>query len=159
MFSLIKKSSMDQIDKAILYELQRNAKLNTKEIANRVGLSVTPTYERIKKLEKQGIIKSYVALLDQGKIDKQVISFCQISLAKHSKKLLDNFRNNISNLPEVLECHQVTGDYDFIIKVAVNVIPDFHTFINKKLAIIEGISKIRSSISVDMIKESTAFDL
>ena len=150
---------MDQIDKAILYELQRNAKLNTKEIANRVGLSVTPTYERIKKLEKQGIIKSYVALLDQAKIDKQVISFCQISLAKHSKKLLDNFRNNISNLPEVLECHQVTGDYDFIIKVAVNVIPDFHTFINKKLAIIEGISKIRSSISVDMIKESTAFDL
>ena len=97
--------------------------------------------------------------MDQGKIDKQVISFCQISLAKHSKKLLDNFRNNISNLPEVLECHQVSGDYDFIIKVAVNVIPDFHTFINKKLAIIEGISKIRSSISVDMIKESTAFDL
>jgi Lrp/AsnC family leucine-responsive transcriptional regulator len=150
---------MDKIDKAILYQLQRNSKLNTKEIANRVGLSITPTYERIKKFEKQGVIKSYVALLDLDKVGKQVIAFCQISLAIHSIKKLNNFRNNISNLPEVMECYQVTGDYDYIIKITVNTISDLHNFINKKLASIEGISKIRSSVSVDMIKETTAFDL
>ena len=142
-----------------MYQLQRNAKLNTKEIANRVGLSITPTYERIKKFEKQGVIKSYVALLDLDKVGKQVIAFCQISLAIHSIKKLNNFRNNISNLPEVMECYQVTGDYDYIIKITVNTISDLHNFINKKLASIEGISKIRSSISVDIIKETTAFDL
>ncbi|MFQ3351801.1 MAG: Lrp/AsnC family leucine-responsive transcriptional regulator [Candidatus Marivariicella framensis] len=150
---------MDKIDKAILYQLQRNSKLNTKEIANRVGLSITPTYERIKKFEKQGVIKSYVALLDLDKVGKQVIAFCQISLAIHSIKKLNNFRNNISNLPEVMECYQVTGDYDYIIKITVNTISDLHNFINKKLASIEGISKIRSSVSVDIIKETTAFDL
>jgi Lrp/AsnC family leucine-responsive transcriptional regulator len=150
---------MDKIDKAILYQLQRNSKLNTKEIANRVGLSITPTYERIKKFEKQGVIKSYVALLDLDKVGKQIIAFCQISLAIHSIKKLNNFRNNISNLPEVMECYQVTGDYDYIIKITVNTISDLHNFINKKLASIEGISKIRSSVSVDIIKETTAFDL
>jgi Lrp/AsnC family leucine-responsive transcriptional regulator len=150
---------MDKIDKAILYQLQRNSKLNTKEIANRVGLSITPTYERIKKFEKQGVIKSYVALLDLDKVGKQVIAFCQISLAIHSIKKLNNFRNNISNLPEVMECYQVTGDYDYIIKITVNTISDLHNFINKKLASIEGISKMRSAVSVDIIKETTAFDL
>jgi Lrp/AsnC family leucine-responsive transcriptional regulator len=150
---------MDKIDKAILYQLQRNSKLNTKEIANRVGLSITPTYERIKKFEKQGVIKSYVALLDLDKVGKQIIAFCQISLAIHSIKKLNNFRNNISNLPEVMECYQVTGDYDYIIKITVNTISDLHNFINKKLASIEGISKMRSAVSVDIIKETTAFDL
>ena len=150
---------MDKIDKAILYQLQRNSKLNTKEIANRVGLSITPTYERIKKFEKQGVIKSYVALLDQSKVGKQVIAFCQISLAIHSIKKLNNFRNNISNLSEVTECYQVTGDYDFNIKIDVNAISDLHDFINIKLAAIEGISKIRSSVSIDIIKETTAFDI
>lgn len=150
---------MDKIDKAILYQLQRNSKLNTKEIANRVGLSITPTYERIKKFEKQGVIKSYVALLDLSKVGKQVIAFCQISLAIHSIKKLNNFRNNISNLSEVTECYQVTGDYDFNIKIAVNAISDLHDFINIKLAAIEGISKIRSSVSIDIVKETTAFDL
>jgi Lrp/AsnC family leucine-responsive transcriptional regulator len=150
---------MDKIDKAILYQLQRNSKLNTKEIANRVGLSITPTYERIKKFEKQGVIKSYVALLDLNKVGKQIIAFCQISLAIHSIKKLNNFRNNISNLSEVTECYQVTGDYDFNIKIAVNAISDLHDFINIKLAAIEGISKIRSSVSIDIIKETTAFDL
>ena len=150
---------MDKIDKAILYQLQRNSKLNTKEIANRVGLSITPTYERIKKFEKQGVIKSYVALLDLNKVGKQIIAFCQISLAIHSIKKLNNFRNNISNLSEVTECYQVTGDYDFNIKIAVNAISDLHDFINIKLAAIDGISKIRSSVSIDIIKETTAFDL
>lgn len=150
---------MDKIDKAILYQLQRNSKLNTKEIANKVGLSITPTYERIKKFEKQGVIKSYVALLDLDKVGKQVIAFCQISLTIHSIKKLNNFRNNISNLLEVMECYQVTGDYDYIIKITVNTISDLHDFINIKLAAIEGISRIRSSVSVDIIKETTAYDL
>jgi len=92
---------MDKIDKAILYQLQRNSKLNTKEIANRVGLSITPTYERIKKFEKQGVIKSYVALLDLDKVGKQVIAFCQISLAIHSIKKLNNFRITLVIYPKL----------------------------------------------------------
>ena len=81
---------MDKIDKEILMHLQRDAKLNTKEISSLIGLSVTPTYERIKKLEQSKIIKLYVALLDKTKIDRKVIAYCQITLAKHQKELINN---------------------------------------------------------------------
>ena len=83
---------MDKLDRKILIQLQKNAKQNTKEIAGKIGLTVTPTYERIKKLEQQQVIKSYVALLDRDKIGKQVVAYCQVTLLKHHKKLIDGFK-------------------------------------------------------------------
>lgn len=150
---------MDKIDKRILMQLQQDAKRNTKEIASRVGLSVTPTYERIKKLEQKQIIKSYVALLDRTKIGKQVISYCQITLLKHQKQLADSFKKEMLLLPEIMECHQVSGNYDFLLKVVVNNTTEFHQFINEKLSVVDGISTIHSSFVLNSVKDNTAYHL
>jgi len=150
---------MDKIDKGILTQLQKDAKQNTKEISNKVGLSVTPTYERIKKLEQQKIIKSYVALLDREKIGKQVIVYCQITLSKHQKNLMVNFEKEILPFPEIMECHYVSGNFDYLLKVVVNDVNEFHQFINDKLSVVEGISTIQSSFVMKSLKETTAFEL
>ena len=150
---------MDTIDRKILMLLQSDAKQNTKEIARQVGLTVTPTYERIKKLEQQGIIKSYVALLERSKTDKQLITYCQITLLKHQKTLIDDFKRNVLSFNEIMECHHVSGNFDFLLKVATSNIGEFHHFINEKLSVAEGISTIHSSFVMNSIKESTAYVL
>ena len=150
---------MDATDGKILMQLQRNAKQNTKEIAAKVGLSVTPTYERIRKLEQQKIVRSYVALVDRTKIGKELIAYCQVTLSKQQKKLADNFKKEIMLLPDIMECHQVSGNFDYLLKIAVNDIAGFHEFINEKLSIIDGISTIHSSFVLDSVKDSTAFNV
>ncbi|WP_431164607.1 Lrp/AsnC family transcriptional regulator [Tenacibaculum halocynthiae] len=150
---------MDKIDREILMHLQENAKQNTKEIATKIGLTVTPTYERIKKLEQSGFVKKYVALLDRNLIGKQIIAYCQITLFKHQKELIDSFKENISSLPEVMECHHVSGNFDFLLKVAVNDMNQFQGLINEKLSVFEGISTIQSSFVMNSFKDTTVFDL
>ncbi|CAL2091021.1 Lrp/AsnC family transcriptional regulator [Tenacibaculum sp. 190524A05c] len=150
---------MDAIDRKIVSELQNNAKQNTKEIATKIGLSVTPTYERIKRLEKSGVIKKYVALVDREIIGKQIIAYCQITLFKHQKSLIDEFKQKMFNLSAVMECHHVSGNFDFLIKVAVNDMNSFQVFINEKLSVVEGISTIHSSFVLDSFKESTSYNL
>jgi len=150
---------MDKTDRQILMQLQRNAKQNTKEIAQKVGLTVTPTYERIKKLEKQAVITNYVALLDRNKIGKQIIAYCQITLSLHQKQLIDNFKKSMKRLPEVLECQQVSGNFDFLIKIAVEDMNAFQRFANDQLSVIEGISTIHSAFVLDSVKESTVLSL
>ena len=150
---------MDDIDRRILMQLQENSKQNTKEIASKVGLSVTPTYERIKKLEQQEVVKSYVALLDRTKIGKTLIAFCQVTFLKHQKALADNFNNSMLLLPEIMECHRVSGNYDYLLKVVVGDITEFHEFINEKLSTVEGISTIHSSFLLNSVKDNTAYNL
>ncbi|WP_435264004.1 Lrp/AsnC family transcriptional regulator [Tenacibaculum sp. nBUS_03] len=150
---------MDKIDKEILMHLQENAKQNTKEIATKIGLTVTPTYERIKKLEQNGYVKKYVALLDRNLIGKQIIAYCQITLFKHQKELIDSFKENILRLPEVMECHHVSGNFDFLLKIAVNDMNHFQGLINDRLSVFEGISTIQSSFVMNSFKNTTVFDL
>lgn len=150
---------MDSIDSKILMQLQENAKQNTKEIAAKVGLSVTPTYERIRKLEQAEVIKSYVALLDRTKIGKELIAYCQVTLSKQQKKLADSFKKEILLLPDIMECHQVSGNFDYQLKIAVDDIAGFHEFINEKLSIINGISTIHSSFVLNSVKDSTAYNI
>ncbi|SFR64012.1 Lrp/AsnC family transcriptional regulator [Maribacter stanieri] len=150
---------MDSIDSKILMQLQENAKQNTKEIAAKVGLSVTPTYERIRKLEQAEVIKSYVALLDRTKIGKELIAYCHVTLSKQQKKLADSFKKEILLLPDIMECHQVSGNFDYLLKIAVDDIAGFHEFINEKLSIINGISTIHSSFVLNSVKDSTAYNI
>lgn len=150
---------MDSIDSKILMQLQENAKQNTKEIAAKVGLSVTPTYERIRKLEQAEVIKSYVALLDRTKIGKELIAYYQVTLSKQQKKLADSFKKEILLLPDIMECHQVSGNFDYLLKIAVDDIAGFHEFINEKLSIINGISTIHSSFVLNSVKDSTAYNI
>jgi len=148
---------MDHIDKDILMKLQNNAKLQTKEIASSVNLSLTPTYERIRKLEQSNIITSYVALVDRTKIGKHIVAFCQISLTQHSKTLGENFRKSIQEMNEVMECYKVSGNYDFLLKVVVNNVADLHTFINDKLSTVEGISTMHNALVLEEVKRETAY--
>lgn len=150
---------MDEIDRIILNELQQNAKQNTKEIASKIGLSVTPTYERIKKLESQDIVKGYVALLDREKIGKQIIAYCQVTLLQHQKLLMAEFAEKISDFSEVMECNHVSGNFDFLLKIVAEDINQFYEFINGKLSVVEGISTIHTSFVMHSFKDSTVFEL
>ena len=139
--------------------LQTNAKQNTKEIADKIGLSVSPTYERIRKLEQSGYIKSYVALLDSTKIDKSIMVYVQISLADHSRELIDNFKEKMKVLDEVMTCMHVSGNYDFLLKVAVTDMNEYQKFIIDKLSVIKGISNVQSSFVMENTKNETRYKL
>jgi Lrp/AsnC family leucine-responsive transcriptional regulator len=150
---------MDAIDKKILMLLQQDAKLNTKEIAEKVGLSVSPTFERIKKLEQKEYIKKYVALLDPTKVGKSISVYCQVTLAVHSRELIDDFKQHILALPEIMGCYHVSGNYDFLLKVAVNDMNEYQKFVIDKLSVIKGISNVQSSFVMEEIKNDFAYNL
>jgi Lrp/AsnC family leucine-responsive transcriptional regulator len=150
---------MDETDKKILRLLQKNAKQNTKEIASQIKLTISPTFERIKKLEQQGVIKAYVAILDKTKIGKSLMAYCQISLFKHSKELILNFRTEVAKFPEIIRCHHVSGNYDFLLEVAVKDMNEYQQFVVEKLSIVDGISNIQSSFVMEEIKDDTAYPL
>ena len=143
---------MDVIDRKIIKLLQEDAKQNTKEIAKKIGLTVSPTYERIKKLEESGVIKKYIAIIDRDKIGQKIMVYCQISLMKHSRELIDNFINAINSYPEVLVCQHVSGNYDFLLKLGVEDMNAYQKFVIERLSIIEGISNVQSSFVMSEIK-------
>ena len=108
---------LDAIDKKLLQLLQNDSKQTSKQLSLQLNLSVTAVYERIKKLEKEGIIKKYVALIDKDKINRSFLIFCHIKLLQHSKEFVSNFEREILKLDEVTECFHVSGDYDYILKI------------------------------------------
>ncbi len=148
---------MDKIDIKILKLLQRNAKQNTKEIAEIIGLSVSPTFERIKKLEQQKYINKYVAILDGSKLGKSIIVYCQVSLSIHSRELIDNFKKEVAKLPDIMGCHHVSGDYDFLLKIAVSDMNEYQALVVDKLSVIKGISNVQSSFVMEEIKNDSAY--
>lgn len=150
---------MDAIDKKILMLLQEDAKQNTKEIAEKVGLSVSPTFERIKKLEQKKYIKKYIAVLDSAKIGKSINVYCQVTLAVHSRELIDDFKQHINQLSEIMGCFHVSGNYDFLLKIAVNDMNEYQKFIIDKLSVIKGISNVQSSFVMEEIKNDFAYNL
>jgi DNA-binding Lrp family transcriptional regulator len=150
---------MDKVDTKILMQLQLDAKQNTKQIANKIGLSVTPTYERIRKMERSGIIKSYVVLLDRSKIEKEVVAYCQITLSKHQKSTVDSFERKMNSFPEIMECHHVSGNFDFLLKVVASNINEFHKFTTEKLSVFEEIATIHTVFVMKSAKDSTVYNV
>lgn len=151
--------TLDKTDRKILELLQSDARLNTKEIAHRIGLSVTPTYERLKKIEKSGVIKSYVTLLNGEKAGKTLVAFCNVSLQLHSQPLIKKFETAMAKMEEVMECYHVAGTYDYLLKVVVNDMRNYQYFLTNKLAAIENIGQVHSSFVMTEIKHTTAFRL
>lgn len=147
----------DKMDTRILNALQQNARLNTKEIAHQVGLTITPTYERLKKIEKSGVIKQYVTLLDREKIGKSLAAFCNVTLQVHSLPLLKTFEAAMSKLEEVMECYHVAGTYDYLLKVVVKDMSKYQDFLTNKLATIENIANVNSLFVMTEIKHNTAY--
>jgi Lrp/AsnC family transcriptional regulator, leucine-responsive regulatory protein len=148
---------LDETDKALLMHLQNDAKLTTKELAGRLNLSPTPVYERIRKLENEGVIKKYVALVDREKIGKDLMILCNIRLKEHEKEAGAMFVQEIVKMTEVIECLNVSGDYDFIIKVVVSDMREYQSFVMNKLASLPNIGSTQSIFVMGEIKNETAF--
>jgi len=146
---------LDKTDKAILNILQKDSSCTIKDIANRLHLSTTPIFDRMKKLEKAGVIKKYVALVDPKQIDKRLIVFVNVSIKEHGKDAIDNFVNKVIDFDEVMECHHISGDADFLIKLIVSDIDSYNQFILEKLAVIPNLGKVESRFSLSERKYTT----
>ena len=143
---------LDQIDKKILSILSLNSKLGNKEIASEIGLSITPTFERIKRLERHGVIKNYVAILDKKKIDKGLHVLCQVSLKAHNLDLLLGFEDEIVHLNEVNACYHIAGNYDYLLSIEVKDMDEYQDFLKQKLASIPNIANVQSSFVMSTLK-------
>jgi Lrp/AsnC family leucine-responsive transcriptional regulator len=146
---------LDSIDQQLLSILQKDCKQTNKALAISLGLSVTAVFERIRKLEKNGIIKRYVALLDQEKINKNFVAFCHVKLVQHSQEFVVRFEKQVANLEEVLECYHISGDYDYILKVLVADMSEFRSFMVEKLTKIDHIGSTHSMFMINEVKHST----
>ena len=149
--------NIDEIDAAILEVLQQDSTVSIKDIAAKVGLSATPTYERIKQLEERGVIRKYVALVDREKIGINLLVYCNIVLKEQSKKALVDFEKAVSKIPEVLELISISGTYDYMLKIAATDINAYNDFIMNKLANIPNIGQYHSSIVLSEAKRETAY--
>ena len=150
---------LDDLDLSILRVLQENGRLSNVDLASQINLSPPATYTRLKRLEKLGYIRDYVALLNWGKMGYDMICFINISLQMHQPEEVEKFRQRISNLPEVLECHHVTGEFDYLLKVAIKNRDDLDRFVMKQLTPIPGIARIYTSLALNEIKATTALPI
>ncbi len=150
---------LDELDKRILKHLQQDSKKTNKEISNDLGLSVTAVYERIRKLEREGVISKYIAVLDPEKIDKGFMVLCQIKLLQHKKDFLNRFEKEITSLPEVIECLHVSGDFDYILKVLVKDMDAYRDFLVTKLTNLDHIASTKSIFTINKVKQSTIISL
>ena len=150
---------MDAIDKKLLGLLQEDTKKTTKELSMVLNLSVTAVYERIKKLEREGVISKYVAILDRNKVEKAFVVFCHIKLIQHTKEFVTTFESEVIKLDEVLECFHVSGDYDYILKVHVKDMDEYREFMITKLTSLQHIGSTHSSFMIGEVKNTTAFTL
>jgi DNA-binding Lrp family transcriptional regulator len=145
---------LDQTDCDLLELLQKNGRSTVKELAEHLGLSSTPVFERIKKLEKSGVIDHYAAVLNSDKIGKKLYAFAHISLKDHSKELVEEFTNQITKIPQVQECHYVTGDSDFILKILLNDMEKYREFMMDQLFDMTNIAKVESFLSLSVLKKN-----
>jgi Lrp/AsnC family leucine-responsive transcriptional regulator len=150
---------MDIIDKKLLQLLQHDTKKTTKELSLSLNLSVTAIYERIKKLEREGIIAKYVVLLDKEKVGKNFVVFCHLKLIQHTKEFLNKFESEVVQLNEVLECHHVSGDYDYILKIAVKNMQEYREFLVTKLTTLKHIGSTHSTFMISEVKNTSVLEL
>ncbi|MEO5788861.1 Lrp/AsnC family transcriptional regulator [Gelidibacter sp.] len=151
--------TLDAIDRKLLKLLQANSKQTNKELSNQLNLSVTAVYERIRKLEKEGIISKYVALLHKEKADKSFLAFCHIKLVQHTQEYIIKFEKEVANLAEVMECHHISGDYDYLLKVIVSDMEEFREFMINKLSTINHIGSTHSMFVINEVKHTTAINI
>jgi Lrp/AsnC family leucine-responsive transcriptional regulator len=146
--------SLDEKDTAILRLLQQNAKLTVREIAAHVHLSTTPVHDRIRRLEESGVITQYVALVDHAKVGKGLIVICYVSLKEHNKRSGARFIQAINALDEVIECYNISGEFDFMLKVVAENMDRYYDFHVNKLSQIENMGRMQSVFVMGTIKQT-----
>lgn len=145
---------LDEKDRAILRLLQDNAKITVREIAAQVHLSTTPVHERIRRLEETGVIRQYATLLDHSKVKKGLLAICYVSLKEHNKKSGAKFIRTMQEMGEVLECYIISGEFDFMLKVAVESMDAYYDFHVNKLGQVENIGHVQSTFVMGVVKQS-----
>lgn len=147
-------TGIDKKDLEILALLQANAKLTVREIATRVHLSPTPTHDRIKRMEQEGVILQYGALVDNRKVGKGIMVICHVSLKDHNKAAAQAFIKGVIELKEVIECYNISGDFDFMLKIVSSSMESFHKFFVNELSEVPNIGQTKSIFVMDVIKQT-----
>ena len=151
--------SLDKKDKLILSLLQEDSTLSVKEISEKIGLTFTPTYERIKNLEKQGVVERYVAILNREKLGINIVVYCNIRLKEQSQKTLIEFEDYISKYDEVQEIISLSGEYDYMLKILASDINSYNNFTVNIISNGPNIGQYHSSIVLAEVKKTTKFKL
>src|SRR5437764_1023963 len=146
--------ALDGKDLAILKLLQENARITVKEISDKVHLSTTPVHERIKRMEESGVIKQYATLVDHTKVKKGLMVVCYVSLRQHSKDAGDKFIKTILELNEIIECYNISGEFDFMLKVVCEDMNAYYDFHVNKLSQIENVGHVQSVFVMGIIKQT-----
>ncbi len=144
---------LDTTDKALLNLVQQDCKRSTKSIAAELHLSPTAIYERIKRLEREGYISAYVALLDPAKVHRDFVVFCMVQLSKHSREEIVNFEKKIIDLEEVVECYHLSGTYDYMLKIRTDSMESYRKFMIDQLTTIPHIANTQSAFSISELKD------
>ena len=150
---------LDETDLEILKTLQKNAKLTTKELADAVHLTPTPVFERQKRLEKKGYIKKYVAILDPEKLNQGLLVFCKVKLQQINHEIADAFVRRIQRIPEVTECYNTSGNYDYLLKVRAADMKQYQAFVLNKLGEIEMLASIESTFVMSEVKHTYGINI
>lgn len=150
---------LDAIDKKLLISLQKDAKQTTKELALQMGLSNTAVYERVRKLEREGVIRQYTVMVDRQKVNKAFVVFCHIRLTQHTKENVSQFEKEVVTLSEVQECYHVSGDYDYILKIHVADMDDYRNFMLTKLTNLKHIGNTHSIFMIGEVKNSSVIEV
>ena len=146
---------LDDIDRRILGELQRDGRLTNQDLAARVGMSASPCWRRVRAMEGSGVIKGYAALVDPNALGLHVTVFTQVSLERQEEKGLQIFERAVGGWPEIMECYLMTGDADYLLRVIVPSLAAYEQFLMQKLTRIPGIASIKSSFALRSVKYRT----
>jgi len=152
--STIPPVTLDEKDMAILRLLQHNARITVKEISDKIHLSTTPVHERIKRMEEAGVIKQYATLVNHTKVKKGLMVICYVSLKQHNKAAGAKFIKMIQEMNEVVECYNISGEFDFMLKVMAENMDDYYNFHVNKLSEAENIGHVQSVFVMGVIKQT-----
>ena len=147
--------SLDKLDYKILNILQEDNTISIKDLAERIGLSFTPTYERVKSLKNNGIIKKYVAIVDREKVGYELVAYCNVTIKNKSVEILRDFEEKLNKCPEIVEVVSVSGVYDYMIKIVTKNIKEYNDFVEKTFTNYPHIGDYHSSIVLCTVKEET----
>ena len=147
--------SLDKLDYKILNILQEDNTIDIKDLAERIGLSFTPTYERVKSLKNNGIIKKYVAIVDREKVGYELVAYCNVTIKNKSVEILRDFEEKLNKCPEIVEVVSVSGVYDYMIKIVTKNIKEYNDFVEKTFTNYPHIGDYHSSIVLCTVKEET----
>ena len=159
MLEYSQNTALDETDRDILQILQAEGRISNVDLAQRVNLSPPATHARVRRLEEQGFIRQYVALLDPAKVGYDMLCFVRVSLQLHQSQPVERFGEIIQDMPEVLECHHITGEYDYLLKVAVRNRKDLERFAVERLTPIPGVARINTSLVLSEVKSTTALPI